>query len=1100
MKTFTPKLLVTLFGVIALLLLLSIPIVPASWAKPTAVKVMADEVHHQTPADFAKGKTKNLDLTQKGQKAVLSMEDEKKSSEYVSPIIQSDFPFTDAAVHWKEGTRPVQDTSPNDWVQFYVRTSKDKENWTGWEAVSADPNEGRDDLQTPELFSNLIVADHARYLQYKAVFKPGEDADALLQDVKVTFLNSEDGEKIPAKGSVSLGSLIADKAEAVINRPPVVSRAEWGADESLRYINGKEDWPREYASKVTHLVVHHTDTPNNEPDPAARIRSIYYYHAKTRGYGDIGYNAIVGSDGRIYEGRKGKDGDVLTPGVVGAHAFSFNNGTFGISLLGNYSEMKLPAKMRSAMVDMLAYQADLHGIDPRSKADFVRNYPYDNPSVPKTDRDVATIQGHGQLPRASTSCPGSYVKADLPNIRTSVNSKMNEDSKTITLDNADPDHVAEGDWVTSTNVPGYYGSNYQANDKALLGIAPDTFTWNFNLPEAGTYQVFVHYTSASDRATNAPYILHTKNGEVTKTVNQQVNGGQWVDIGAYEFNSGANKIVQTDDADGYVIADGIQLKKLNSNPQPSKLIIDNTDTGYVSTVGTWKKSTSAPGYYGSNYQTHAKGTGANSFTWNFMPPETGVYRVTVRYSSYSDRATNAPYTVTYANGSYTKKVNQRSGGGNWVELGVFPFQQGKAAKVKLTDQADGYVIADAVQFEKVDGMKIVDNGDSGMSKTGTWKSSTSQKTYYGSDYIYSHKGTGANTFTWNLNAPETGTYKLYARWQPHTDRATDAPFTVHHQNGQTVKKMDQRTTTHRDKWVALGTFNLAQGTGKVVLSDQANGIVVADAILIERVPDMVISDNTDAGNEGIGTWKTSSNVKGYEGTNYQYSQKGTGNHTFTWNFQVPKTGSYKVYAKYLSYTDRATNAPYTIHHQNGESVKRVNQRTGGGVWVELGTYTFNQGAGKVVLSNNADGIVVADAIKLEQAPVTVTSDNRDPGNVGVGAWKPSTNRPGYEGTDYQYDYKGTGDNTFTWNLNIPESGSYKVYVKYLDYKDRATDAPYTVHHQGGKTVKRVDQRSGGGQWVYLGTWNFAQGTVSKVVLSDNADGIVVADAVRLVKN
>lgn len=58
MKTFTPKLLVTLFGVIALLLLLSIPIVPASWAKPTAVKVMADEVHHQTPADFAKGKTK----------------------------------------------------------------------------------------------------------------------------------------------------------------------------------------------------------------------------------------------------------------------------------------------------------------------------------------------------------------------------------------------------------------------------------------------------------------------------------------------------------------------------------------------------------------------------------------------------------------------------------------------------------------------------------------------------------------------------------------------------------------------------------------------------------------------------------------------------------------------------------------------------------------------------------------------------------------------------------------------------------------------------------------------------------------------------------
>ncbi|GGE07873.1 hypothetical protein GCM10011571_06400 [Marinithermofilum abyssi] len=48
-------------------------------------------------------------------------------------------------------------------------------------------------------------------------------------------------------------------------------------------------------------------------------------------------------------------------------------------------------------------------------------------------------------------------------------------------------------------------------------------------------------------------------------------------------------------------------------------------------------------------------------------------------------------------------------------------------------------------------------------------------------------------------------------------------------------------------------------------------------------------------------------------------------------------------------------------------------------------------------------------------------------------------------------------------------------------------------------MKTVNQRTGGGQWIYLGTWNFSQGAGIKVVLSDNADGIVVADAVRLVK-
>ena len=106
-----------------------------------------------------------------------------------------------------------------------------------------------------------------------------------------------------------------------MGKPDVVSRAEWGADESLRYnSNGTEKWPREY-DKVIHLVVHHTDTPVNDPDPAARVRSICYYHTVTRNDGDIGYNAIIGSDGRIYEGHKG-GGDVLTPGVVGAHAYS----------------------------------------------------------------------------------------------------------------------------------------------------------------------------------------------------------------------------------------------------------------------------------------------------------------------------------------------------------------------------------------------------------------------------------------------------------------------------------------------------------------------------------------------------------------------------------------------------------------------------------------------------------------------------------------------------------------------------------------------------------------------------------------------------------
>jgi N-acetylmuramoyl-L-alanine amidase len=53
---------------------------------------------------------------------------------------------------------------------------------------------------------------------------------------------------------------------------------------------------------VQKLIVHHTATQNNDPDPPATIRSIYYYHAVTQGWGDIGYNFLIDEAGNLYEG------------------------------------------------------------------------------------------------------------------------------------------------------------------------------------------------------------------------------------------------------------------------------------------------------------------------------------------------------------------------------------------------------------------------------------------------------------------------------------------------------------------------------------------------------------------------------------------------------------------------------------------------------------------------------------------------------------------------------------------------------------------------------------------------------------------------------
>lgn len=87
-----------------------------------------------------------------------------------------------------------------------------------------------------------------------------------------------------------------------------------------------------------------------------------------------------------------------------------------------------------------------------------------------------------------------------------------------------------------------------------------------------------------------------------------------------------------------------------------------------------------------------------------------------------------------------------------------------------------------------------------------------------------------------------------------------------------------------------------------------------------------------------------------------------------------------------------------------------------------------------------------------------------------------------------------------WTPQIPEKGKYSVYVSYQSFMESAEDALYTVYHAGGATEFHVNQKMGGGTWVYLGTFEFNKGQSpdSKVTLSNYSKhkGVVVADAVR----
>ncbi len=136
----------------------------------------------------------------------------------------------------------------------------------------------------------------------------------------------------------------------------------------------------------------------------------------------------------------------------------------------------------------------------------------------------------------------------------------------------------------------------------------------------------------------------------------------------------------------------------------------------------------------------------------------------------------------------------------------------------------------------------------------------------------------------------------------------------------------------------------------------------------------IIIDNTDSGFSKVGGWTTYSCVSGVcYGSNYLVTGAGTGSKKATWTFQINAPGKYEVYAHWVSKSDRASNAPYTVKNNTTTlGTVLVDQRANGGQFNLLGTYTLEAGTLQVILTDNANGRVVADATQIvlhvNQAP------------------------------------------------------------------------------------------------------------------------------------
>lgn len=251
------------------------------------------------------------------------------------------------------------------WQEWKVLESESKDGGPdGTERVEAQTisEEGIEALKTidpnwvGERESSVIVVDNAVELETKVV-------SGNPQNIRVAAIDTRNGPrrlevvKDEAKPAGAIGGLSP--------QPHVIPRSQWGANEGLRRGNP------EFAS-INRIIVHHTDTKNADPDPAATVRAIYQWHTQGNGWNDIGYNFLIDQNGRIYEGRKARDysyGEIadgestLRQGVIGAHAFNSNTGSVGIAMLGNFTSSAPNAATQDALVRLIAWKADRHNID-----------------------------------------------------------------------------------------------------------------------------------------------------------------------------------------------------------------------------------------------------------------------------------------------------------------------------------------------------------------------------------------------------------------------------------------------------------------------------------------------------------------------------------------------------------------------------------------------------------------------------------------------------------------------------------------------------------------------------------------------------------------
>jgi alpha-L-rhamnosidase len=382
-------------------------------------------------------------------------------------------------------------------------------------------------------------------------------------------------------------------------------------------------------------------------------------------------------------------------------------------------------------------------------------------------------------------------------------------------------------WNNGTYIGGVAGIGYDGEESLYVRFNAGSGSYSFEI----TGTVCTSTPTPTPSPTPSPRPTYTPGPPPSGTnlaLNKTVTDSSTVGIAAWDAAKAVDGVINSGGTSyGWSSNDGVQNRT-------EWIKIDLVTAGNINKVYLYPRNDSGKVGEGFPLDFSIKLSTDNT-NWTTVATEIGYPKPGNGYQYFGFTSTSARYVMVE-----TTKVRYNVGENTYyVQLAEIEVYNGGGATATPTPTSTSTPTpTSAVTPTATPGgvSVIIDNDDSACAFTGTWVRNTINEVdqRYGASFHYAAAGDGSIFAKFTPNLSTAGSYNVYAWWTTHTNRATNAPYTIYYNGGNQTVTVNQEL--NGGQWNLLGTYNFAAGTaGYVKLANNANEYVVADAVKFELI-------------------------------------------------------------------------------------------------------------------------------------------------------------------------------------------------------------------------------------------------------------------------